>query len=144
MVSREGARLDEILDDGFDPDPEDYRPTDNFVRRLRSDLKGIFTGEVIESCFNGNPNRARNDCLMMVGELNDCYFGLIIDPEDRVVVDGNVLQVNPVQASIGDRWTGGAIDRMQSLAKNHRGKIWNAYKDPRIGNKDRWVPEREW
>lgn len=133
----------EIDLDEFDPEPSEYSPSDSFMSRRKNDLKGIFTGDVIQVCFNGDAEFAENDCILLIGELNESYFGLIVDPEEKIVVDGHVLQVNPVQARMSDQWTYEAIERMQAVAKQHTGKVWNSYIDPKIGNKERWVPERE-
>lgn len=129
--------------DSFDPDVEDYHATSNFMNRRKGDLDGVFTGDVIQACFDGELHEGENDCVVMVGELHECYFGLVLDPEEQLVVDGKVLQINPVQASMSGHWDHRVIKNMQTLAKQHEGKIWNAHKDPRIGNKQRWVPERD-
>lgn len=143
--------------ESFDPSPEDYRPSESFMRDRKSKFKGIFTGDVIESCFDGEPEFIENHTydedyaadvpeklIRLVGELHECYFGLMIDPIDKTVVNGQVLQVNPVQANLHGPWDGETVQRMGKLAKNHEGKVWNAHRDPRIGNKQRWKPDDQY
>ena len=135
----------------FNPSSSDYHATDSFMRSRKGKLEGIFTGDVIRSCFDGEAVIVENhksdepdkpdDLVMMVGEMCECYFGLLLDPENRMVVGAHVLQVNPVQAKMHGPWTKSTIERMQAVSKQHEGKVWNAHKDPRIGNKSKWTPD---
>lgn len=131
--------------DDFDPSPGDYSVTQSFAADSRNKFKGIFIADVVSACFNGEIEPAYGEStVMMVGRLNECVFGLVLDVEKMVVVTGHVLQVNPVQASMSGLWDEDAIQRMQSVSKDHRGKVWNGYDDPRIGNKVHWSPDKQY
>lgn len=133
-----------VDEESFNPSPADYSPSQSFARKRKSQLEGIFTGAVIRACFDGIPRPAYGEnTVMMVGRLYESVFGIVLDTVEKVVVTGHVLQCNPVQASCSGEWTGAAIERMEDITKEHQGKIWNGYDDPRIGNSTRWVPERE-
>jgi len=140
--------------DQFNPSSSDYHATDSFMRSRKGELKGIFTGDVIRACFDGEAVVMENhnaddpdkpdDLIMMVGELYECYFGLLLDPENKMVVGAQVLQVNPVQAKMDGPWQKSTIERMQSVSKQHQGKVWNAHIDPRIGNSSKWRPDEKY
>jgi len=129
----------------FDPDVGDYSPTSKFTTQTKNKLKGIIDGDVIGACFAGDVEPAYGeDNVMMVGRLHDCVFGLVLDTEQKNVVVAHVLQCNPVQARISGKWDEKTIERMQELSKNHQGKVWQGYDDPKIGNKSYWAPDREY
>jgi len=130
--------------DSFHPDKSVYSAADSFVRHRRGRLEGIFTTAVVDACFQGEAEPARNDCIRMVGRHHECIFGLIVDPETQLVIDGQVLQVNPVQARLSDEWDADAVERMQAVSKHYTGKVWNAREDLRIGNSQKWTPDDEY
>ena len=152
------------------PTANEYSPTENFLRDRKTRLKGIFNGTVIAACFNGHaeyienykyqsdfqplhgaPGEYPEELIMMVGEIEQSYFGLLLDPLNKRVITGHVLQVNAVEAARATEpgthslrlWEPDAIDRMQRLAAQHEGKVRNAYIDPRLGESEKWVDDRE-
>lgn len=168
-----GPSIEEEIESGdFNPSPEEYSPTENFMRARKNHLDGIFKGDVIKACFNGIPELVENHkyeqqfdddslsdgpidypryLVMMVGEISECYFGLLLDPDNKQVITGHVLQANPVQAmraTEGDTnsvrlWESDAVKRMAKLAKSHEGEVFNAYIDPHEGNQERWIDDRK-
>lgn len=128
--------------DTFEPEASDYSPTQSFQTDRRSKFKGIFNGEVVRACFDGEVEPAYGeDNVMLVGRLHECVFGLVLDTESHVVVTGHVLQCNPVQARMSGVWSERAIERMQSLSGSHREGVWNGYDDPHVGNSVPWTPD---
>lgn len=154
--ARDGIDTDREVD-ALNPDPEEYHPTDNFLSKRKTVQRGIFTGDVIRACFEGDvceigehtqdvvmDDEHDGYIVMLVGELAECYFGLFVNPVEKVVIEGHVLQVNPVQAAISGHWSKASIETMQGLSKEHEGKVWNSYIDPYIGNSSPWSPDDEY
>lgn len=128
--------------DDFEPSPRDYSMSVSFQTDRRSKFEGIFNGDVVVACFGGEIEPARGDGnVLMVGRVDENVFGLVLDTEKRMVVTGHVLQCNPVQARLSGLWNERAIGRMESLSKNHRGRVWNGYDDPKTGNSVPWSPK---
>lgn len=128
--------------DAFDPDPNDYSPTQSFQKDRRTKLEGIFNGKVVSSCFDGDIEPAYGeDNVLLVGRLHECVFGLVLDTESCVVVTGHVLQCNPVQARMSGVWSEDAIQRMESVSGTHQDGMWNGYDDPHVDNSVPWTPD---
>ncbi|ACM58499.1 hypothetical protein [Halorubrum lacusprofundi] len=90
---------------------------------------------------------------MMVNEIADAdtFFGLLLDPLNKTVVSGHVLQVSVVQATQVTEegrslrlWNQSEIDRMTSIVKEHEGRVRNAFIDPYEGQSDHWVDDRDY
>lgn len=138
----------------LNPEPHEYSPTNNFLTKRNTKQKGIFTSPVIEACFDGDVEEVPESeqqlwvgedhdgyVAMLVGEVAECYFGLVVNPVEKVVIEGHILQVNPVQASMSGVWSKKAIEGMQRLTKEHEGGVWNSYINPYIGNSEKWTPD---
>jgi len=91
--------------------------------------------------------------VMMVNEIADAdtFFGLLLDPLNKTVVSGHVLQVSVVQATQVTEegrslrlWNQSEIDRMTSIVKEHEGRVRNAFIDPYEGQSDHWVDDRDY
>jgi len=91
---------------------------------------------------------APSHLVMMVNEIADAdtFFGLLLDPLNKTVVSGHVLQVSVVQATQVTEegrslrlWNQSEIDRMTSIVKEHEGRVRNAFIDPYEGQSDGWT-----
>ncbi|ACM58884.1 hypothetical protein Hlac_3364 (plasmid) [Halorubrum lacusprofundi ATCC 49239] len=159
----------------FTPSPRDYDASSNFLDQNRDPrkAKGVFKSRVIKACFDGKPRLVENynfgkpeyeqprsapeqlpsHLVMMVNEIADAdtFFGLLLDPLNKTVVSGHVLQVSVVQATQVTEegrslrlWNQSEIDRMTSIVKEHEGRVRNAFIDPYEGQSDHWVDDRDY
>lgn len=152
----------------FEPEPESYTMTSYFHAQTNrpSKAKGVFKGKVIRACFDGTPMLLENylygkpdyerpasapdelasHLVLMAAEIDDSdtWFGLLLDPVNKTVVSGHVLQVSPVLASQVPEegmnsvplWTEEEIERMKRICYEHNGSVRNAFDDPTADDGD--------
>lgn len=109
--------------ENVDVQPEDFTASNAFREESRhGDLSGIFQGEVIRECFDGearNLKDGKEDTVLLVGEIHGCKFGLVTDLDSRVVITGWVLSCDSVEAYQSGLWSAETIQKMGSIQHDH-------------------------
>ena len=112
---------------------ERYTASEHFLELARSNkAEGVFVTPVIEACFEGRTaptDDEKEHTALLLGELHECEFGLVVDYENEAVITGHVYFVNGVKAYESGVWDAETIDRMRDLRRR---------RNPYTGNKREW------